>query len=98
MHATPSRSVVVDMNIISTPPPISSQRSSGSVLRRSQPWTPAASAQMPIRAVAQTQATSSQSPPVGTRSSRPTPAGSSTNMNGTTNAGITYFQDWRVVR
>src|SRR3954471_17612345 len=80
---------------------ISSQRSGEVVLRNNQPCTPAASAPMPIIAVALTSATS---PHGATESflnepinSRPRPAGSSTNMNGTRNAGIVYFHDCNVV-
>ena len=56
---------------------------------------------MPTIAVTQTTAMSTQfacaellNEPI---SSRPSPAGSSTNMNGTRNAGIVYFHDCRVV-
>src|SRR5713101_1362966 len=66
-----------------------------------QPWTPPASAAMPSAAVPVTSAIDPQSAlasvliePV--RSS-PIPEGSSTNMNGTKNAGMVYFQDWSVV-
>src|SRR5258705_8809027 len=80
---------------------ISSQRSSDLVFRNSQFCTPAASAAMPIIAVTLTTAIS----PHGATASflndpisnSPSPAGSSTNMNGTRNAGIVYFHDCSVV-
>src|SRR5437868_6483130 len=80
---------------------MSSQRSSEFVLRKSQFCTPAASAPIPIIAV---MLTSAMSPHGATASflnepiiSKPSPDGSSTNMNGTRNAGIVYFHDCSVV-
>src|SRR6201746_1157788 len=80
---------------------ISSQRSSAVVFLKSQFCTPAASAAMPTIAVTLTTAIS---PHGATASflnapirSNPRPAGSSTNMNGTRNAGIVYFHDCNVV-
>src|SRR3954468_12563947 len=73
-----------------------------SVVRFSaQPWKPAASAAMPAHAVSVTSAIDHQSAlasfAVEPMSSSPWPAGSSTNMNGTRNAGTVYFQLCKVV-
>src|SRR6185503_9392496 len=81
---------------------MSIQRSTHVVLRNNQPCSPPASAAMPMAAVSVTTATIPQSawarflndPP----SSSATPDGSSTNMNGTRNAGAVYFQHCIVVR
>src|SRR5215510_7146836 len=62
-----------------------------------QRWTPTASAAIPRHAVNAIQATASHEPCGGAFSSKPTPAGSSTNTNGTTNAGRVYFQACIVV-
>src|SRR5258707_6717568 len=80
---------------------MSIQRSTPVVLRNSQPCKPPASAAMPMAAVIVTTAIEPQSasarflnePP----SSSPVPDGSSTNMNGTRNAGAVYFQHCIVV-
>src|SRR5947209_20188288 len=76
-------------------------RSARLVLRHAQPWKPAASARMPMAAVMVTSAIEPQSAlpsvlndPVR---SNPVPLGSSTNMNGTRNAGTVYFQHCSVV-
>src|ERR1700682_4260767 len=80
---------------------LSNHRSIQLVFLNSQFCMPAASAAMPIAAVTVTSAMDPQSAlpsvliePV---SSRPVPEGSSTNMNGTRNAGMVYFQDCSVV-
>src|SRR3954468_16573378 len=80
---------------------ISIQRSGEVVFLNSQFCTPAASAAMPTIAVTLTIAISPHgatarflNDPI---SSRPSPAGASTNMNGTRNAGIVYFHDCSVV-
>ena len=71
------------------------------VFLNSQPWNAPHSAMMPTAAVKVTSAIEPQSAfarvlvePV--RSS-PVPLGSSTNMNGTRNAGVVYFQHCSVV-
>ena len=79
------------------PAAMSSMRSIVDVRRSSQPCRPAASARMPNVAETVTSAMSSQSPPLGVFSSRPTPSGSSTKAKGTMKAGIVYFQDCSVV-
>src|SRR6478736_1321937 len=61
-------------------------------------WTPHASVAMPATAVNEIQATCSHEAFGGTLSSSAMPAGSSTNTNGTTNAGSVYFHDSSVVR
>src|SRR5262245_56810591 len=83
------------------PATISIQRSHTAVRLKSQPCRPPASATMPTAAVKVTSAIDPQSAlqsvlnePV--RSS-PVPLGSSTNMNGTRNAGVVYFQHCSVV-
>ena len=80
-----------------------SSATSGSVARRSShPWKPLASAAMPTAADSVTSRIAPQwasaRPLMEPVRSRPWPAGSSTNMNGTRNAGIVYFQAWSVVR
>src|SRR6266545_3037668 len=84
-----------------SPEMISIQRSSSVVFLKSQPCRPPASAAMPNAAVIVTRAIEPQSAcarflnePV---SSKPVPAGSSTNMKGTRKAGAVYFHDWSVV-
>src|SRR5437764_2747778 len=71
------------------------------VRRKSQPCKPPASATMPTAAVMVTSAIEGQfalpsvlNEPV---SSNPVPLGASTNMNGTRNAGVVYFQHCSVV-
>src|SRR5919198_448124 len=80
---------------------MSIQRSQSAVRLKSQPCSPPASATMPTAAVKVTQAIAGQfalarvlNEPV--RSS-PVPFGSSTNMKGTRNAGVVYFQHCSVV-
>src|SRR5215217_613572 len=77
------------------------QRSSSVVRRSAQPWKPPASAAMPTAAVSATSAIenplAAASAFVEPISSRPCPLGSSTNMNGTRNAGTVYFQHCNVV-
>ena len=80
---------------------ISSQRSNDVVRLNNQPCMPPASAAMPFIAVMLTVAISNHDAaarflkdPI---SRSPSPAGSSTNMNGTRNAGIVYFHDCSVV-
>src|SRR5450759_2122074 len=79
----------------------SMQRSTRLVLISAQPWKPAASAAMPIAPVSVTSAIDHQLAVaralVEPISSNPWPAGSSTNMNGTRNAGTVYFQHCMVV-
>src|SRR2546421_6656123 len=77
------------------------QRSYTVVRLSNQPCRPPASATMPTAAVMVTRAMEPQfalpsvlNDPV---SSRPVPLGSSTNMNGTRNAGVVYFQHCSVV-
>src|SRR5262252_5140045 len=65
--------------------------------RRNQRCTPTASAAMPRNAVSAIHATAPQELSAGALSSSPTPAGSSTNTKGTTNAGSVYFQACIVV-
>src|SRR4051812_12540783 len=78
-----------------------STRSIVVVLRSAQPWKPAAIAAIPIAAVIVTSAMFHQlaaaSAFVEPMSKRPCPLGSSTNMNGTRNAGTVYFQHCIVV-
>src|SRR5258706_16414915 len=80
---------------------MSIQRSQSGVFLNSQPCSPPASATMPTAAVMVTSAMEPQSalPSVLNEpvSSRPVPLGSSTNMNGTRNAGTVYFQHCSVV-
>ena len=65
------------------------------------PGEPAASAPIPAAAVNVTIAIEPQSAPASALvepiSSSPWPLGSSTNMNGTRNAGVVYFQHCSVV-
>src|SRR3954469_21381735 len=76
-------------------------RSQVKVLRHAQPWKPAASARTPMAAVMVTSAIEPQFavPSVLNEPVRrsPVPLGSSTNMNGTRNAGTVYFQHCSVV-
>src|SRR5688572_23894159 len=71
------------------------------VFLNSQPWKPPQSAMMPTAAVNVTRAIEPQSAPASVLnepvSKRPVPLGSSTNMNGTRNAGVVYFQHCSVV-
>ncbi len=53
---------------------------------------------MPAVAVTTIHATCHHATPGGAISSRPAPAGSSTNANGSRNAGSVYFHDCSVVR
>ena len=73
----------------------------GALLDATPLQSPAASAAIPIMAVTHTVAMSTiealASSLIEPCRSRPSPAGSSTNMNGTRNAGIVYFHDCRVV-
>src|SRR4030095_13021488 len=85
----------------STPATSSIRRSYSGVFLNSQPWKAPASAMMPTAAVKVTSAIEPQlasssvlNEPV---SSRPVPDGSSTNMKGTRNAGVVYFQHCSVV-
>ena len=76
-------------------------RSSGFARRSAQPWKPPAMAAMPSAAVSVTWAIDHQLAPASALvepiSRRPWPAGSSTNMNGSRNAGTVYFQHCIVV-
>src|SRR5258706_8499630 len=80
---------------------MSIQRSQSGVFLKSQPCSPPASATMPTAAVKVTSASEPQSalPSVLNEpgSSKPVPLGSRTNMNGTRNAGLVYFQHCSVV-
>src|SRR5687767_6644689 len=77
------------------------RRTGTGVCRNSHPWNPVTSAAMLATAMKVVAAIAPQSAfasalnePV---SRRPLPCGSSTKMNGTRNAGVVYFQHWRVV-
>src|SRR5206468_3664426 len=59
---------------------------------------PAASAAIPMHAVKPIHRTLAHEPSCGILRRSPTPAGSRTNTNGTTNAGSVYFHDCIVVR
>src|SRR5262245_2778522 len=76
-------------------------RSYSGVFLKSQPWKAPASAMMPTAAATVTSASQPQSAfasaLVDPSSSSPRPLGSSTNMNGTRNAGVVYFQHCSVV-
>src|SRR5688500_16163702 len=79
----------------------SAKRSYAGVFLKSQPWNAPHRAMMPTAAVKVTSAIEPQlasasvlNDPV---SSSPLPLGSRTNMNGTRNAGVVYFQHCRVV-
>src|SRR2546422_3637524 len=98
----PTTSAVVVGYTSARPATINITRSIQVVRLNSQPCTPPASAAMPSAHVMVTSAIEPQSAlpsvliePV---SKRPMPEGSSTNMNGTRNAGMVYFQDCSVVR
>ena len=67
------------------------------VRRIAQPCAAAEMAASPIALLSMIRTTSIHDPPPGTVSSRPTPIGSITKMNGTRNAGIVYFQACSVV-
>src|SRR5213595_4169931 len=77
------------------------QRSHTGVRLKSQPCRPPASATMPTAAVKVTSAIEPQSAPARVLKDpvrrSPVPLGSSTNMNGTRNAGVVYFQHCSVV-
>src|SRR5687768_8284996 len=80
---------------------MSSTRSKAFVRSNAQPWNAAANAAIAAAAVRVTLATSSQSAPAAAladpMSSSARPSGSSTNMNGSRNAGSVYFQQCSVV-
>src|SRR5256886_17529589 len=97
----PTISAVVVGYTSASPATINISRSIHVVRLKSQPCTPPASEAIPSAAVTVTMAIEPQSAfprvliePV---SSSPIPEGSSTNMNGTRNAGRVYFQDRSVV-
>src|SRR5688572_27833737 len=80
---------------------MNSMRSKALVFSSAQPWNPAASAAIPTAAVSVTSAIAHQlataSALVEPMRRSPSPLGSSTNMNGTRNAGVVYFQHCSVV-
>src|SRR3569832_443606 len=80
---------------------MNSARSTRVVFLSAHPWKPTAIAALPMSAVIVTSAMLHQfavaSAFVEPMSSRPWPLGSSTNMNGTRNAGTVYFQHCIVV-
>src|SRR5215831_5411421 len=81
----------------SRPLTTSTQRSTWLHAVSSHFCVPAASAAIPTHAVNAIHNTCSQDASFGILSSNPTPAGSRTNTNGTTNAGSVYFHDCSVV-
>src|SRR5215204_5646029 len=83
--------------MISTPAIVSNTCSSRVVAVISQPSAAPASATSAITASVVINTTSHQLPPGGSTSNRPTPIGSSTNTNGTMNAGSVYFHACSVV-
>jgi hypothetical protein len=84
-------------NTSSNPHSRSSPRSTGVFCRSAQFWAKAASASSPKVVLTVISRISTHEPPFGIASRRPTPCGSSTNTNGTRNAGKVYFQDCSVV-
>src|SRR2546426_10755371 len=84
-------------NTSSNPDSRSRPRSIGVFCRSAQFWAKAASANNPKVVLIVISTMSTQDPPFGIDSKSPTPCGSSTNTNGTRNAGNVYFQDCSVV-
>src|SRR5689334_10228744 len=76
---------------------MSSVRSSQLARRKIQPCNPAATAAMAKKPRKMIHAASIHEPPGGSFKSTPTPIGSSTKKNGTTNAGMVYFHACIVV-
>jgi hypothetical protein len=84
-------------NTSSRPERIRSDRSLSVVLRSAQPCAAMASAARPSPVLTVISTMSTHEPSFGSLSKRPRPCGSSTNTNGTRNAGRVYFQACIVV-